>query len=134
MSRFIGELSITPLTSGRGKTLWRVNEPFGFHHSPCAITITVPSGFIGDLASVPRITKAIIDDDDPDIVEGAVIHDYIYRHRGNVFGSPAETLTRLQADEILREAMKVRRASLMRVMLVFTAVRIGGASAWNQSL
>lgn len=35
-------------------------------------------GYVTDLASVPSIFKSIVDDNDPSIVEGALVHDFNY--------------------------------------------------------
>lgn len=127
-SRFLDPLVITPVRASSGRTLWRLVEEFGFYWAPMELRIVAPAGFVGDLASVPRWAKAIVDDDDPDIVLGAVIHDWLYHRRGAL---GRVMLTRAQADAVLRDGMRAVGAREWRVRLVYAAVRLGGGAAWK---
>lgn len=58
--------------------LWRVYEPFEFYLSDDnSDVISVPAGFITDLASVPRIFWTLLPPDGK-YAKAAIIHDYLY--------------------------------------------------------
>lgn len=85
--------------------------------------ITVPTGFISDYASVPRVPVAFevfggdIGDD-----AAAVVHDYLYS-TGLV---PRET-----ADAVFREALKACGLSAWRAWAMWIGVRFGGESHYT---
>ena len=107
--------------------LWEVLAPIGYVTS--AGPITVPAEFVSDFASVPRPAKLVIDDDDPRILAGSILHDYVYSRRGHM---ERGILTREQADGLLREAMLACGASALLAGLVYRAVRLGGAGHWKR--
>lgn len=107
--------------------LFELREPFVFSSS--VGVITVPAGFISDFASVPRAARWYVDDDDPAILFGSIVHDWIYSQRGAV--GLERVLTREQADQVLREAMEACGARARQRLVVFWAVRLGGGSHWN---
>lgn len=99
--------------------------------------ITVPEGFITDLASVPALARAVIDDNDPDILKPAVIHDFLYRTQGRVVGEDATgtynlTLSRRECDLVLLLAMEMRNARKVRRWAVYAGVRLFGGIAWRK--
>jgi hypothetical protein len=85
-------------------------------------TIVVPPGFITDLASIPRIFHPLIP------VNGrhrsaAIVHDFLYviqdRERG-------------EADRIFLEAMEDSGVRWTQRRLMYSAVRVGGWTAWGR--
>lgn len=82
--------------------------------------VTVPRGFVTDLASIPRIFWSIFRPDG-DYAFAAVVHDYIYW---------TQDRTREQADRIFRLAMSDLEISDLQANLLFTAVDTLGESAW----
>lgn len=101
------------------------------------ITLTIPKGFIFDLASIPRYLWGIIAPFELSIV-APLVHDYMYYHGGKI---PYEQLklinaartgfTRKEADSyfyslMLREGIKASRA-----MIAYRAVRIFGRMFWD---
>lgn len=99
-------------------------------------TITVPAGATTDLASIPRFAWALFPPDGP-WVKAAVVHDFLYRTRGlcaldrTVWRSRPAPYSRAEADGILREAMAVVGVSAWQRFVIWSAVRIGGASGWG---
>jgi hypothetical protein len=84
-------------------------------------TITVPLGFVTDLASVPRLLWNVL----PPMggySDAAVVHDFLYATNG---------LARGQADAVLREAMEVCGVRPWQRWLIYRGVRAGGWHAWN---
>lgn len=61
-----------------GHYLWRVHEPFEFYLSDDnSDVISVPAGFVTDLATVPRIFWSVMPPDGK-YAKAAIIHDYLY--------------------------------------------------------
>ena len=84
-------------------------------------TITVPTGFKTDLASIPRVFWRVL----PPIGKydaGAVVHDYLYQYNG---------VTRKQADDVLREAMTVLGVGRFPRWMIYVGVSTGGWKPWN---
>lgn len=82
--------------------------------------ITVPSGFVTDGASIPRICWGIIGITpySPRITDSAVLHDWLYA---------AKTVSRKQADLIFKEAMVSQGLiGKFRIALIYRAVRSFG--------
>jgi hypothetical protein len=80
--------------------------------------ITVPSGFVSDGASVPRVFWSIF----PPFgkyFKAAIIHDYLYSSENNAFN-------RVKSDYIFLEAMKETNVSFIIRYVIYNAVRIGG--------
>ena len=105
MSRFGGKLVLVLLDNKRqpsirrGRSLWGLQRELTYQtgDDPAEI-ITVPAGFVTDLASIPRVVWSFFPPDGP-WVKGAVIHDF----RG------AEK-QRLRANDLLNRFEDVRRA------------------------
>lgn len=126
MSHFSGDLTITAID---GPTpLWRATGALSFTMGAMS-PITIPDGFVCDLASVPAAVKGYIDDDSPQILKPAVIHDYLYSLRGQL--PDGRLLSRQECDEVLREGMLVRGARRGQAAVVYVAVRAFGGAHWN---
>ena len=110
---------------------WRLTQPLTYctHDLPAwqgiaqpgSVLISVPRGFITDLASIPAPFEPWFDVNGPSR-RAAVLHDYLYR-RG--LG------TRVLADLIFRQAMADCGVSWWRRWSMWSAVRIGGWAAWR---
>jgi hypothetical protein len=100
--------------------------------SPQWGTITAPAGMVTDFASVPTFAKRIIDDDSPMILYPSIIHDALYHYAGEM--PDGRRFCRLEADQILRDAMVEVGAPRHLAALVFSAVRVGGGFPWKRSL
>ena len=87
--------------------------------------ITVPKGFITDLASIPRPFWSIIGSPNGRYGRSAVIHDYIYR-------TPEIKYTRKRADEIFYEGMVYLKVNFFRRKIMYFAVRIFAWLAWKK--
>lgn len=85
------------------------------------VTITVPAGFLNDLASVPQIFTNIIPVVGPQNLP-SVIHDWCYDTRWR---------TREECDMLFLEGLKALEVPFIRRNLMYTAVRIGGGHAWE---
>ena len=77
MSSFTHPLVITPDPFQKG--CYRTERPFSFDVGVkgSGLTVTVPEGFVTDLASVPRPLWWLIAPHDPQYAAAAVLHDYL---------------------------------------------------------
>lgn len=120
MARFI---AIPPLEIGDKPEQWVLHdnciyqsELYGDDGNP--VKVTIYAGFVTDLASIPRIFRFLI------IKNGrhraaAIVHDYLCR-LGLDF-------SRITADKIFYEAMKVCKVPWLRRKLMYAAVRTNTA-------
>lgn len=95
---------------------WRSDE------SPSR-TVTVPKGFVTDLASVPRIFWEIL----PPTARysyPSVVHDYLY------WFQPCDRHT---ADDVLKVAMHEMEVPEAQILAIHTALRLRGGVAWSSN-
>ena len=97
---------------------WKLIKEFSFYfyYKNKKITITVPTGFITDFASIPRIFWSLLPPTGK-YGKAAVIHDYCYRKR---------LLPRKLADKVFLEAMKVLKVARWKIYIMYLAVRLFG--------
>lgn len=89
--------------------------------------ITVPKHFKTNFASVPRIAKFYVDDDDWQIRAPSVVHDYLYSKVSADLG-----FNRKQADEILLEAMLGLGMRKTKALLIYYILRLFGGGNYEQ--
>jgi hypothetical protein len=123
MSRFATPLRLERIedSSRDGRGTWRLLDPLVYESDVAAATVTVPAGFVTDLASVPRLPFAYL------LTGGighaaAVVHDAIYT---------GHQVDRALADEIFHEALLVLGVSRLQAWLMWAGVRVGGGSSWT---
>lgn len=98
---------------------WRVYAPLVYQSDVAGVgTVTVPAGFVTDLASVPRL-PVVYWLTGGTSNEAAVVHDYLYS-KG--------TVSRATADAVLREASKACGVPAWRRWLMWAGVRAFGGS------
>lgn len=90
-------------------------------------TITVPTGFVTDFNSIPRVLWNLLPP--TDYPEAALPHDFLYRY-GSLNGKPVQ---REDADKVHRELLVWAEAPGWKVSAYYRALRIGGWWAWRQS-
>lgn len=141
--RFSGKLVLVLLDNKiapsikEGRSLWGLQRPLSYRPGDRQHAITVPAGFVTDLASVPRWAWTLIPPDGP-WVKAAIIHDFLYatggtgkwkKHPASITRS--EPYTRLEADTIMREGMENRGVGWISRNLIYAAVRLGGGPGWH---
>jgi hypothetical protein len=121
----------------KGRSLWGLQRPLTYSPGNGEFSITVPAGFVTDLASVPRWGWLIIPPDGP-WVKAAIIHDYLYATGGTgIWKGHEPSMTRPQpysrreTDRIMREAMENRGVGRIARSIIYAAVRIGGGPGWG---
>ena len=104
-----------------GPDLWMVvDEPLVWVDGDTRVS--VPVGFVTDLASIPRALRGLLD------INGrsrrpAMAHDWMYT---------SQPFPREQCDEIFRKALIAEGESEEAAWIYWEGVRIGGASHWDR--
>lgn len=122
-----------------GRSLWGLQRPMAYETgADHGHRITVPAGFVTDLASVPRLVWSFYPPDGP-WVKAAVVHDFLYDTNGDGrwwdkdWIAPARTFTRAEADDILLEGMRDRGIGRWERTVLWLAVRLGGGAGWRRA-
>jgi len=121
MSRFTEKLVVSLEKDGKH---WTLEEDFEYYTDLLGnrIYITVPSGFITDFASIPKIFHSFIEDKDK-YNKAAVVHDWLYNSR---------IYDRKTADKIFLEAMTVLNIHPIKRHIFYFAVRLFGWIRWRR--
>ena len=131
MEKWMNEWMSVSKAPGGILKLSRFREPIYFLIAPISWmpnpgqeayeAVTVPTGFVTDLASIPPVFYSLLRPDG-EYAYAAVVHDYLYwDHRR----------TREEADLILKMAMEDFDVGAVTAKLIYSAVSVGGKSAWN---
>lgn len=89
--------------------------------SPDGEMITVPAGFVTDLASIPRVFHALIP------INGrhraaAILHDWLYE---------TQSRSRAESDRLFLDAMADSRVRWSQRWAMYLAVRAAGWMVWS---
>lgn len=109
-----------------GSMLVRLTQPISFNSF--FGEMIVPSGFVSDGASIPRIFWSIFCPFDGEFFEAALIHDFLYSLMAK---DEYDYIDRNQADQIFLEGMKDLGVGLIKRNIIYRAVRIGGGANWR---
>lgn len=109
-----------------GRREWVVLNSFEWE-SP-SMHVIVPKGFVTDLASIPRPLRSLLDVNGPSR-KPAVLHDWLY-----CSGQDANEkgVSRLQADDLFREALEACVVGPLARAAYYRAVRSFGWIYWNK--
>jgi hypothetical protein len=97
--------------------VWEPNK--GQRHSP----VTVPKGFVTDLASIPRALWSLLPKTGR-YAYAATVHDYLYWE---------QNLTRAEADDIFLTALQDSQVAALTSTVMSQAVKLAGAGAWTEN-
>lgn len=103
-----------------GPSTWRLVRELRYDSAVLGARVIVPTGYISDLSSVPRLPFAYWLAGDTARKAG-LVHDFLYDHR---LGG------RQVADDVFREAMAVEGVPRWRAWLMYLGVRWRGESHW----
>jgi hypothetical protein len=117
--------SLLPITY-RGAEMYQLVEDWGF--PLFGEWINVPKGIVVDGASVPRACWSFMPRDGRHRA-GALAHDLSYQLIGVL--SPDLTITRQQADDMLRDMMERAGVGTTTANIAYAAVRAFGGSSWG---
>lgn len=112
-----------PLFNRSGSQLWQLSSDLGFASNVLKTLVKVPRGFVTDFASVPKVPLVY------EVLGGiaqmpATIHDYLYS---------TGSVSRIEADNVLLEAMEVTGVSWFKRKLIYAGVRVGGAAFYRSN-
>lgn len=120
-------LSALVVTSA-GENQWRLIEELNYYMDDGHF-ISVPIGFVTDLASIPRPFRNIFSVNG-NHREAAVLHDWGYFRQGAV--TDGLVLSRSEVDALFLQAMERSGIGLFKRKAMYYAVRLGGFIAWRQ--
>lgn len=91
--------------------------------------IVVPTGFVTDFASIPRVLQVIIP---PRGVYNrpAVVHDFLY-NKAPIDPMTDKRCTQARADSIIKEACENCDNRTSQRWAIYLGLRAGGSVAWN---
>ena len=103
-------------TTQTGPASWRLDAAVTYHvgalPSPLGWTVTVPAGYVCDLASVPRVWRWLVDRDG--LAPAALLHDWLL----------SLGYSRVVADACFYEAARACGASALQASLAYAGVRL----------
>ena len=85
--------------------------------------MTVPAGFVTDLASIPRIFWSLLRPDGL-YAYAAIVHDHLYW---------TQSTTKETADTVLKFGMEDFKVDSVTVNTIYEAVNLFGGPAWEQN-
>ena len=88
------------------------------------VTYSVPSGFLTDWASIPRVFRWLLDPVSKPYQVAALMHDFLYS---------SGAMTRRQADLVLLEGARLVGSPEWQARIMYYAVRLGGWNAWRKN-
>jgi len=100
---------------------WILFAPLQYKIGSTNDSVTVPIGFVTDLASIPQMLWSIGLRPEGQYSRAAIIHDYLYW---------SQQCTREQADRLLLIAMKESNVGTIQEDLIYAAVHTAGGTAW----
>ncbi len=116
------DLVVEYLDDGR----WRLMAPLVYRHDtiPAAMhhQVVVPTGFLTDFASVPRLPLVYLLAGNTGH-RAAVVHDFLYT---------TQPVSRSMADGIFRCALSDDGEPWWRAQIMYAAVRLFGGPAWSR--
>lgn len=125
MSEFKTPLNIYCSESFEG--LWELGAPLVYQSDLLKATITVPKGFVTDLASVPRV-PIIYEYFGDRVHREPVIHDYLYR----TDSIPVASFR--QANAVFLEAMASRGKGFFTRWGMWAGVWLGGIFMYHKKV
>lgn len=113
-------------------TRWRVKDGFTYWLNDLEY-VDVPTGFVTDFASIPRVLKVLWPSPGGLWDLPAVVHDKVYRDGfvRNINGGK-RNVTRGEGDQLFRDGMEIQRVRETAEACLYRGVRVGGWNAWRQ--
>lgn len=102
---------------------WSLVESFTYRLANTRDSVVIPSGFVTDFASIPKLAQSIISALGSHGLP-AILHDYLYWE---------QACARNQADVLFRKAMEEMGVGPTTAGVMYRAVELGGSSAWREN-
>lgn len=107
--------------------IYFLTKPIGWKPNPDQAAryqaVDVPTGFVTDFASIPRVFWSLLRPDG-EYTYPAIVHDFLYW---------TQERPRDVADEIFRFGMQDFEIDRVTIATIHKAVRVGGNSAWQSN-
>jgi hypothetical protein len=100
---------------------WMLKRPLVYKIGMTSLSITVPSGFVTDYASIPVDLQKIMRSTGP-YSQASVVHDYLYW---------VQSCTREQSDNLFTIGMRESQVGRLQLQTIYRALRFGGGRAWD---
>lgn len=120
MTGFLSELDLRSVRGHPRK--WQLLSPL-IYQAASGERITVPVGFLTDLASIPQILQGIVPVNDAHR-DAAVLHDYLF---------VVQDRPRADVDALFLEAMRSLGVRCTQRGVMWAAVRLGGLLPWRKN-
>lgn len=105
--------------------IWELDEDYT---PPVFPDITMHKGFVWNGASIPKVARMILSNEELGVLEASCAHDFLYENRGRA--NLGLKLTRKQVDTIFKHELKFYGIGTFRAYLAYKAVRTFGRSHW----
>ena len=113
------------------RPLWKTTEDILYREG--TLNYHVPSSFITDLASVPKLLETLFKT--PQTVNAAAaLHDFLYLRipiGAEALPPHISCISRARADAIFYNAMRANKVPAWRALLYYICVRLFGIIAWH---
>jgi len=140
MSSFTDPLEYVYIGKFMGEHQYQITKEFTYHIGSLENSIgkvTVPEGFVTDLTSIPWPLSLLLPVDGP-YAQAAVLHDYMYVviAQNTLMNKISDNdkykvLSRIVADAIFYESLKVLKINPILSRLFYWAVRLFGNGSIN---
>jgi len=119
----IGHFDRTPILTPFYDKYWLLLEDFTYYLNSSGDKITVPAGFVSDLASVPDGANAIFDQFGR-YASAALIHDYLYWEK---------IYSKSKSDKIIKDALKATGVGYTARNSIKWGVKLFGDKSWKKN-
>lgn len=134
MSAYTEHLSIEPFQDEvDGKWIWKWCLTADLHwevgHRGSGLWVTVPDGFVTDLASIPKVARWLFNPNEPSTAKAAAVHDWLTPTKAESGARPLWDC-RASAGEFYA-CLRADRVSMFKRKLYYFAVVLGiAADQW----
>ncbi|WP_199221191.1 DUF1353 domain-containing protein [Limnohabitans sp. JirII-29] len=112
------------VTSFADFRVFMLKEDMRWEIGNTGVFVTVPAGFVTDLASVPQALWSFGLSPIDKYTRAAIIHDYLYW---------SQSCSKEQSDNLLAIAMKESDVGWLQGGAVYTGVVVGGQKSWDNN-
>ena len=113
------------LSKIEGSPYWQLEQDF---ICPIDSSLIIPKFFVTDTASVPTWLRGIVDNDDPQILDGSLCHDWLYT-KGSYH---PKYRTRKECDQLLYDCCIFAGMPSLKASAVYWGVRMGGGNDFRK--
>ncbi len=109
-----------------GYKKWKLMETFRVWSKENKSLISVPKGFVTDLASTPKFLWFIFEPFNKNYMEPSIVHDFLYNKKSS------HKFNRKEADKIFLQLMKEYGANKLKRNLIYLGARLFGSTHYKK--